>query len=106
MRSLFSVRGRRDRSSLGPFKGGRLGVIFAAGNLRSVFCEFSTGHPGPLTGERERENRGPLPVGEDGIVSNSLCTAGCLPAEHGTLAHEVLEGEEDGDVTGYAEDHV
>ncbi len=45
--------------------------------------------------ERERE-----------IVANPRCTPGCLPAQHGALADEVLEGEEDGDVTGYAEDHL
>ncbi len=28
-------------------KGGKLRATFAVGNLRSLFCKFSTGHPGP-----------------------------------------------------------
>ena len=57
-------------------------------------------------GEGAEPHRGALPVREGEIVSKPLCTPGNLPAEHGALAYKVLQGEEYGDVTGYAEDHL
>ena len=49
---------------------------------------------------------GSLSVGEGRVVLNPFYTPGDLPAQHGTLADEVLEGEKYSDVAGYAEGHL
>ncbi len=50
--------------------------------------------------------RTPALSGWEREESNPLCMPGYLPAEHGALADEVLQGEEDSNVTGYTEDHL
>ena len=102
----LSVRGRRDRSSLGPFKGGETWRNIRGGKSPLRFLRIFNRPPWPSHGGEGARKPRSSPSGRGWNRLKFRLHGRRLPAEHGTLAYEVLQGEEDRDVTGYAEDHL